>query len=135
MKKTRSSSPLLNHISVINPNPEGSALGCPLRGLWGFTIRSTGVLELWSIGKNISEPIRVVKMICHHLAEFILLKYIKRANNQGVRLSKTRFIHLGFNNVQHSNTPVLQYSGMSSAVRLRRIYSDLALRTRLSIIE
>ncbi|CAB1075524.1 hypothetical protein D1AOALGA4SA_3344 [Olavius algarvensis Delta 1 endosymbiont] len=77
---------------------------------------SIGVLELWSIGKNISEPIRVVKMICHHPAEFIL-KYIYRAKNLDVRLSKTRFIHLGFNNVQHSSTPILRHvlSGPPSA--------------------
>ena len=57
-------------------------------------------------------------MICSHLAAFILLNDIHRANHRGVRWSKTRFIHLALNDVQHANTPVLSPS--------RRIYEPEA---------
>ena len=52
--------------------------------------------------------IQVVEMIFPHLPEFILPNDIHRANNHRVRLSKTRFIHLGLKDVQHANDPVIQ---------------------------
>lgn len=71
-------------------------------------------------------PIGVIKMIGHHLAEFVL-NYITRANNYGVRSSKAQFIHFGLNDIQHSNpacseTPTLRhvFCGVASLLCPRR---------------
>ena len=64
-------------------------------------------MEYW---KNIFRHIRVTQMIFTHLPEFVLPNDIHRANDHRAILSKTLFIQLGLNDVQHSNTPILQHS-------------------------
>jgi hypothetical protein len=87
----------------------GPGFGLYSEGALKLTIRSTGVLELWSIEKNISGSIQVDKMIGHHLAEFVLLNYFNRAKNYGLSSSKMRFIHLRLNDIQHSSTLTLRH--------------------------
>ena len=87
-------------------------------------------MEYW---KNIFRHIRVTQMIFTHLPEFVLPNDIHRANDHRAILSKTRFIQLGLNDVQHSNTPALQHSGTVLSAE-PDIYG-LARRTRFSILE
>jgi hypothetical protein len=60
--------------------------------------------------------------------------YFHRAYDHVPMMSKARFIQLALNYGQHSNTPVLQYSGLMLSVRLR-IIDDLTPMTRFLILE
>jgi hypothetical protein len=72
-------------------------------------------------------------MICAHLPEFFLPNYIYRATEHIAILFKARFIHLGLNFTQHSNTPVLQHSG--TILSTKPLFLNLAPRTKFSILE
>jgi hypothetical protein len=47
-----------------------------------------------------------------------MCNYIYWTNNHSGMLSKTQNLRLGLNYIQHSNTPVIQYSGIMMADHL-----------------
>ena len=58
--------------------------------------------------KNISGSIRVVKMIDHHLAEFVLLTYIYRTKITALaRLKRDLSTLVSLTTLQYSSTPTL----------------------------
>ena len=65
-------------------------------------------MEYWKI---ISRHIRLIEMILTHLPDLVLLNDIHRVNDHSALFSKARFIQIGLNDIQHSITSILQYSG------------------------
>ncbi len=65
--------------------------------------------------KTISGHGQVVKMICTRLPDCTFTKLHSPCNHHIAMMSKRRYMRLGLNYAQHSNTPLLQQNGIGRA--------------------